>query len=1310
MADENVPAQAPIRSDDQILPFAAWFWNTLTHDTKTKAYSFQLDETQFSLDDNLLMKALEITPIDQAHQFVSPPSGDAIMDFVNQLGYTKVIHFVSRMAEEFVQAIQTFLTYKANMGSPTKKGRKDKPHVIPYCRFTKIIIYFKLGNLKFIHKGEIDEVFGMLIPDELNSNNIINAPYYNAYLEMATKHDQKLAAEKEGKKKTPPKPKPAVKKASKPAPAPKSKASKERTSKASADKPPKPKPAKEKSTKTTLPQPAGKGKVVKVRKAKSQFQLVDEPDEDPAHSEREPKLTLTTEEASTGPSPQPLDDTSTNIVRDSSSPANAKTGVGYDKTSNGDPEPMHDDFMVDLYPNVQESLKFSVDEHVFVEDSIRSSGTLSSMKNLEDAFTIGDQFINDKSTEDDPKNPITLESRPLPEQEVMDEDQAGPDPGESCRALAGPDPEPTHDEFMAELSTGTLFSMKNLEDEFAIGDQFINDKSTEDEPEKPDVEAKVVSMVPIPIYQASSSVPPLSTPILVIDLSPPKPALSTTQAPVFTATTTITTTPLLLPPQQQSLTESKLAERVAALEKKLSTLEQTNKILVNTTRNLGSRPIPGDEGPTTPEPSWIVPSSHIPDAMNNWAEALATTYQALAENTLLKKTKDMRTFMHWYCQQMGKTELTQADFEGQVYEIVKAFYLDAVHLQFQMEECYKMIRLTGLIQKVINKGSGQALSICKMKSARYLDFGLEQLIPKHMWINETNIMEALDYRVKEYKVNGLNPGRKEEDCECQATQVKASCQKVKQTTTSTEAKSNQGKPSNASTDKPPKPKPAKEKSTKTTLPQPTDKGKVVKVHKAKSEGDEDDMELAIRMILDSFQAQSQEHGGGVASTRPSAQPLDDTAANIVRDSPSLADAEIGARSDKTSSGDPGRTLESRPLPEQEVMDEDQAGPDPGESCGALAGPDPEPTHDEFMAELSTGTLFSMKNLEDEFAIGDQFINDKSTEDEPEKPDVEAKVVSMVPIPIYQASSSVPPLSTPILVIDLSPPKPALSTTQAPVFTATTTITTTPLLLPPQQQSLTESKLAERVAALEKKLSTLEQTNKILVNTTRNLGSRVYNLELKDLPHKIDEAIREKVKEAVQIALQAPIRDRFRDLSKEDMKEILHQRMFKSGDEGPTTPEPSWIVPSSHIPDAMNNWAEALATTYQALAENTLLKKTKDMRTFMHWYCQQMGKTELTQADFEGQVYEIVKAFYLDAVHLQFQMEECYKMIRLTGLIQKVINKGSGQALSICKMKSARYLDFGLEQLIPKHMWINETNIMEALDYRVKEYKVNGLNP
>ncbi|GKF14977.1 hypothetical protein Tco_0056439 [Tanacetum coccineum] len=73
------------------------FWNTLTYEVKTRAYHFQLDKDWFILDANLLREALEITPIDQAHQFVSPPLGDAIIDFVNELGYPGAVHFVSRM-------------------------------------------------------------------------------------------------------------------------------------------------------------------------------------------------------------------------------------------------------------------------------------------------------------------------------------------------------------------------------------------------------------------------------------------------------------------------------------------------------------------------------------------------------------------------------------------------------------------------------------------------------------------------------------------------------------------------------------------------------------------------------------------------------------------------------------------------------------------------------------------------------------------------------------------------------------------------------------------------------------------------------------------------------------------------------------------------------------------------------------------------------------------------------------------------------------------------------------------------------------
>ncbi|GJZ74202.1 hypothetical protein Tco_0638348 [Tanacetum coccineum] len=555
--------------------------------------------------------------------------------------------------------------------------------------------------------------------------------------------------------------------------------------------------------------------------------------------------------------------------------------------------------------------------------------------------------------------------------------------------------------------------------------------------------------------------------------------------------------------------------------------------------------------------------------------------------------------------------------------------------------------------------------------------------------------------------------------------------------------------------------------------------------------------------------------------------------------------------------DPGKTPESRPPPEQVFMDEDQAGPDPGESRVALAGPNPEPTHDEFMANVypnvheslkfpadehviledplsSSGTLSSMKNLDDAYTIRDQFLNEKSTEDEPRKLNVEAEVVSIATVLIYQASSSVPPLSTP--VIDLTPPKPVPSTTQAPIGTATTatTATTLPLPPPPQQQSTTDSELVVRVTALEQKFSVFEQKSKTLDNTTQNLGSRVFTLELRDLPHKINQIVNEVVKEDAHVALQAPLRDRFRELPEADMKEILHQRMFESGtykslpehvalyealeasmeranrdeffvekdksrkrrrddqdppppppdsdpskkrrhasdasaphskqpvedvpipddvnvldsedtdnahlpkiktrpdwlkpvleEDRPATPEPDWVIPPNELPETENNWANALASSYQDPDEYKLLRQTGDMSSFINWFCKQIGKKKLSKADLEGPAFKVVRPFHDNSISLQFQMEECHLLLtdqvdlvnpkghRVVPDVSKPLplggppgqvtiqtqyffnkdleylvsgDKGRRSALSISKLKAAQYLDFGLKELVPS-LWI-----------------------
>nr|GFB36119.1 histone deacetylase 14 [Tanacetum cinerariifolium] len=457
-------------------------WNTLTQEAKTGVYRFYLDEDWFILNASLLREALEITPIDQAHQFKSPPSGDAIIDFVNALDYPEEIHFVSRMAVNNLYQPWKAILSMINQCLTSKTFEDDH----------------RLGNLKFVAKGEEDDVFGMQIPKEMIIENIRNAPYYNAYLEMVAKHDHNIAAEEGGKKKlasksdqskklaTAKQPKPVSSNQSKPVPAKQ------------------PKHVKEKSTKPSLVKKAGKGKVRKVRKGKSSLQLVDE--EEQAQPEPEPQ----------------------------------GKGKGI----------VTDEQVAKSLLELQKPKKTNVANKVDLEEKTAK--------------------IDQGQAGSDPGK--TPESRPPPKRVLMEEDQAGPNPRQSHVALAGPDPKPMHDDFIATLyphvheslkhpdeehvhlenplsSTRTLSSMKNL-DSFTFGDQFIADKSPEDEPRNANMETKVKSMVTVPIHQALSSVPPLSTP--VINLIPPKPVSSTVQEPVFTATTETTTTLPPPPPQQQS--------------------------------------------------------------------------------------------------------------------------------------------------------------------------------------------------------------------------------------------------------------------------------------------------------------------------------------------------------------------------------------------------------------------------------------------------------------------------------------------------------------------------------------------------------------------------------------------------------------------------------------------------------------------------------------------------------------------------------------------------------------------------------------
>nr|GFC76367.1 hypothetical protein [Tanacetum cinerariifolium] len=140
--------------------------------------------------------------------------------------------------------IKTFFSDAASLKVPSKK---PKPHVIPYRRFTKLIICYlggrynihkrpqfplhiiaddySLGNLKFVPKRGLDKVVRMPIPKDLLTDVIHNAEYYQKYLEMDAHKPHQPAAitdEESVKKKTVPpankSKKPKLAKQSKPAP------------------------------------------------------------------------------------------------------------------------------------------------------------------------------------------------------------------------------------------------------------------------------------------------------------------------------------------------------------------------------------------------------------------------------------------------------------------------------------------------------------------------------------------------------------------------------------------------------------------------------------------------------------------------------------------------------------------------------------------------------------------------------------------------------------------------------------------------------------------------------------------------------------------------------------------------------------------------------------------------------------------------------------------------------------------------------------------------------------------------------------
>nr|GEV79796.1 copia protein [Tanacetum cinerariifolium] len=212
-----------------------------------------------------------------------------------------------------------------------------------------------------------------------------------------------------------------------------------------------------------------------------------------------------------------------------------------------------------------------------------------------------------------------------------------------------------------------------------------------------------------------------------------------------------------------------------------------------------------------------------------------------------------------------------------------------------------------------------------------------------------------------------------------------------------------------------------------------------------------------------------------------------------------------------------------------VQDEGQAGPNPGEQDEGQAGPNPgdavasQPQlspvvhagpnlehmdleamdvstqpYPEQMDEGFTETAYpnvqeNLKLIVEEHVILDEPNNEKTT--------AETEAESMVSVIIQQDTSSIPPMTTPI--IDLTLRHDSSNVHRPLQATATKTITTTTTHPPPPQpqQSTTDSMLMKCIDELEQIMANLIQDNKHLEERLDSHRARLYTMENLYIPQQ-----------------------------------------------------------------------------------------------------------------------------------------------------------------------------------------------------------------
>nr|GEX82119.1 hypothetical protein [Tanacetum cinerariifolium] len=363
-------------------------------------------------------------------------------------------------------------------------------------------------------------------------------------------------------------------------------------------------------------------------------------------------------------------------------------------------EQMDEEFTTTSYPNVQENLKLPSEDSVILEEPARSTGTMSSLQNLKKELSFTDRpggkvgqtwaaaVQIGESQHSSPGDLPTVDMKEILQQRMFEDKsyEAHEDHKKLYDVLENSLERDYSDQLLSDLEEARQKKRKRHD---------LPRTPSGSSPPQPPPPPPLAGTSGAPGTSGASGSSQLPQPPFLLStgtsgsaqqqgseaLSLSKSAASAPQSMAWTTFDTRYESAGISGTYELSLTDS-LIQDDSILDEQVHFSDDEDSgndhLPKADSRKDWWKPLPEEEIPATPEPAWTIPSSTISDVENNWAIALVLAYETPAENSLLAKTGDMMNFLNWYCRQVKKIALTTVDLEGKSYEVVKAFHPSSI--------------------------------------------------------------------------------------------------------------------------------------------------------------------------------------------------------------------------------------------------------------------------------------------------------------------------------------------------------------------------------------------------------------------------------------------------------------------------------------------------------------------------------------------------------------------------------------------------------------------------------------------------------